>query len=88
MTGRFELGYDDLPWEWIYADPTHATEPTTTPGARKRKIHPDDADPDIIGAKMGSFQCRLGDDGVISLARVGVIVGVGVAVNVSGSGKP
>ncbi|KAL8910858.1 MAG: hypothetical protein Q9171_003896 [Xanthocarpia ochracea] len=41
-----ELGLDDHPWEWIYSEGTDT----------------DDPEPDqIIGARMGDFQCSIGD---------------------------
>lgn len=55
-----ELGVDDLPWEWIYADkqePSQAQEDVTV---RKRKRITEDQ-PKIIAARMGSFVCSLGD---------------------------
>ncbi|KAL8865755.1 MAG: hypothetical protein Q9174_006714, partial [Haloplaca sp. 1 TL-2023] len=41
-----ELGLEDHPWEWIYSKETST----------------DDEDPDqIVGARMGDFQCNVGD---------------------------
>ena len=41
-----ELGQEDYPWEWIYS----------------QDIEYADAEPDeIIGARMGNFECRIGD---------------------------
>lgn len=40
-----ELGFDDFPWEWIYAndyDSEHEEQ-------------------DIVGARMGTFECKIGD---------------------------
>ncbi|RMZ76474.1 hypothetical protein DV738_g4897, partial [Chaetothyriales sp. CBS 135597] len=68
-----ELGYDDLPWEWIYAqDSTPENqdgEHTSTTPSRKRKAT--SAGPEsnrkkkqkqqIIGAKMGTFSVMIGD---------------------------
>lgn len=56
-----ELGVDDLPWEWIYQD--QAEEPKGNEdgtSARKRKRVAED-EPQIVGARMGSFTCNLGD---------------------------
>ena len=57
-----ELGYDDHPWEWIYsntnADHVHA-EQNATP--KKRKAASTSRAQRIIGARMGSFSCKLGD---------------------------
>lgn len=52
-----ELGVDDHPWEWVYAE-----RPATQEGgsSRKRK-RVDESQPLIVGARMGSFQCALGD---------------------------
>ena len=36
-----ELGLEDYPWEWIYAD--------------------DEENAEIIGARMGTFECKIGD---------------------------
>ena len=43
-----ELGLEDHPWEWIYS-----TEPA------KRKRSSDERE--IVGARMGGFQCMVGD---------------------------
>ena len=40
-----ELGLEDHPWEWIYS---------SDQGRKKGQ-------PEIIGARMGSFQCAVGD---------------------------
>lgn len=40
-----ELGSEDLPWEWIYED-------TNNEVSKKKKK--------IIGARMGNFECRIG----------------------------
>lgn len=54
-----ELGVDDHPWEWIYAD---STEGSPVGGSsRKRKRALADEEPKIIGARMGPFACRVGD---------------------------
>ncbi|EGC42937.1 origin recognition complex subunit [Histoplasma capsulatum var. duboisii H88] len=67
-----ELGYEDHPWEWIYEadqastgdtrlsdsdDETNCMTPTNreVPHRSRRK-----ATKKIIGARMGSFECRLG----------------------------
>lgn len=54
-----ELGVDDHPWEWIHADAREAS-PAGGP-SRKRKRALVDEEPTIIGARMGSFVCRVGD---------------------------
>ena len=45
-----ELGLEDHPWQWI-----HSHSPPTTP-QRKRN-----GSLEIIGARMGSFECHIGD---------------------------
>lgn len=47
-----ELGIDDHPWEWIYRQ----TQPSESPTKRKRSVQHD-----IVGARMGSFECYVGD---------------------------
>ncbi|KAF2813217.1 P-loop containing nucleoside triphosphate hydrolase protein [Mytilinidion resinicola] len=60
-----ELGQDDLPWEWIYEEETShdATQKKAerTLTLRKRKAAALTTDRRIIGAKMGSFECKIGD---------------------------
>ena len=52
-----ELGSDDLPWEWIHEG--QASERNAdTPGERKRRKV---AGNKIIGARLGNFECRIGD---------------------------
>ncbi|KAH9865732.1 hypothetical protein J1614_009319 [Plenodomus biglobosus] len=58
-----ELGYDDHPWEWIYSntsteDANNAHKDATP---RKRKAAPTLPEKRIVGARMGSFQCKVGD---------------------------
>jgi len=59
-----ELGTEDYPWEWIYEDRNQAGEEpeASTENGRKRK-RPAAAtqEPQIVGARMGSFECYLGD---------------------------
>lgn len=57
-----ELGYEDHPWEWIYDDNGAQEVPGTdnaTP--RKRKAATNEPSRRIVGARMGSFRCRVGD---------------------------
>ena len=60
-----ELGLEDYPWEWIYS----------------KEISDDDEDPDqIVGARMGDFQCNVGDCCLLKAegtneAWVGIICG-------------
>ena len=46
-----ELGLEDHPWEWIYAP---------AGGAPKNNAY-NEGDDEIIGARMGTFECRIGD---------------------------
>lgn len=55
-----ELGTDDHPWEWVYAERSGSSQHKEDVLARKRK-RPTEDGPRIIGARMGSFACRLGD---------------------------
>ncbi|OTB01484.1 hypothetical protein M426DRAFT_323376 [Hypoxylon sp. CI-4A] len=47
-----ELGVDDHPWEWIYQQ----AQPSTPSSKRKRSEQHE-----IIGARMGTFECYVGD---------------------------
>lgn len=47
-----ELGVDDHPWEWIYRE----AESSASPTKRKRNAHHS-----IVGARMGTFECYVGD---------------------------
>ena len=53
-----ELGDDDLPWEWIYAD--NSSRATDDDGQSERKRRKFGASK-IVAAKMGSFECCVGD---------------------------
>jgi len=56
-----ELGYEDHPWEWIYEDidASHVSQNITP---RKRKAAASSPlGRHIISARMGNFQCKLGD---------------------------
>jgi len=55
-----ELGIEDLPWEWIYSGEDERKDAQGTP-SRKTKAGPSGSRKDIMGARMGSFECRLGD---------------------------
>ncbi|KKA22452.1 Origin recognition complex subunit Orc1 [Rasamsonia emersonii CBS 393.64] len=59
-----ELGYEDHPWEWIYEDENNEPEGSTEKdgealSSRRRSLRKP-APRKIIGARMGSFECRLG----------------------------
>ncbi|KAK0628522.1 P-loop containing nucleoside triphosphate hydrolase protein [Bombardia bombarda] len=69
-----ELGTDDFPWEWIYETEDHQPEPEPEPtddedtvaaSSRKRKRATIQAQRQrqrkIIGARMGDFECQVGD---------------------------
>ncbi|KAJ5160315.1 Origin recognition complex subunit 1 [Penicillium canariense] len=63
-----ELGDEDHPWDWIYAtEEPEIKEDTGTPNAspekpcRRRASRPAKKGPAIVGARMGPFECRLGD---------------------------
>jgi origin recognition complex subunit 1 len=57
-----ELGYEDHPWEWIYQDNSaHDALPQKTATPRKRKAAPTSLGKNIVGARMGSFRCKVGD---------------------------
>ncbi|KAF2667570.1 P-loop containing nucleoside triphosphate hydrolase protein [Microthyrium microscopicum] len=51
-----ELGEEDLPWEWI-----HAKTSEKQSGSKKRKRGQSVEEPEIIGARMGTFECKVGD---------------------------
>ncbi|KAK7987888.1 hypothetical protein PG990_004740 [Apiospora arundinis] len=73
-----ELGYDDHPWEWIY-ESTGETQPTSDRAESARKRKRDDLSGKIIGARMGTFECAIGDcvllkaEGSSNEAWVGII---------------
>ncbi|CAN9156940.1 unnamed protein product [Alternaria alternata] len=57
-----ELGYEDHPWEWIYdEDAIDDAQPEKNASPRKRKAAPTAPGKRIVGARMGSFKCRVGD---------------------------
>ncbi|KAK4674220.1 Origin recognition complex, subunit 1 [Podospora pseudopauciseta] len=51
-----ELGTEDLPWEWIYAN-----EPDTEENNGRKRKRATWQDGQIIGARNGNFECYLGD---------------------------
>lgn len=53
-----ELGTDDLPWEWIYADESRVRGKAS---AQKQNGGSTKSGNLIVGARMGGFECRLGD---------------------------
>ncbi|KAL2199581.1 P-loop containing nucleoside triphosphate hydrolase protein [Corynascus similis CBS 632.67] len=54
-----ELGTDDYPWEWIYEKEDGEEEAAEEVGRKRKRstVH----EPQIIGARMGNFECYLGD---------------------------
>ncbi|TLD14895.1 hypothetical protein PspLS_10865 [Pyricularia sp. CBS 133598] len=82
-----ELGDEDLPWEWIYdadglqkrqQEDAADADDGTTPRKRKR-TQQSCSGPRIVGARMGNFECRIGDtvllkaEGGSNEAWVGII---------------
>ena len=71
-----ELGIDDLPWEWICEASTPAATSEQSEVSRKRKHVSQQR---IVGARMGNFECQLGDcvllkaEGGSNEAWVGII---------------
>jgi len=55
-----ELGDEDLPWEWIFEDSTSAEAEKENLQDGKSVNKSKKARP-IIGARMGQFECRIGD---------------------------
>jgi len=57
-----ELGYEDHPWEWIYDDNgADDAQPDQHATPRKRKAATVSLGKSIVGARMGSFRCKVGD---------------------------
>ncbi|KAL2266570.1 hypothetical protein VTJ83DRAFT_5922 [Remersonia thermophila] len=59
-----ELGTDDHPWEWIYETTNDAAdddESTAETGRQRKRTAAASNEPRIVGARMGRFECRLGD---------------------------
>lgn len=53
-----ELGSDDLPWEWVHqVEDVDRAKDGTQSDRKRRKV----TSKQIIGARMGSFECRVGD---------------------------
>lgn len=50
-----ELGNEDYPWHWIYED-----DGRTRPSQKRASRGPGNRQQRIVGARMGSFECRLG----------------------------
>lgn len=56
-----ELGTEDYPWEWIYETEVADQEPAAENGRKRKRPTTQQAQAQIIGARMGSFECYLGD---------------------------
>lgn len=72
-----ELGTEDLPWEWIYEqrlqepengssrdasdDSGEESKTARTPRKRRSRKISRSGERKIIGARMGSFECKIGD---------------------------
>lgn len=54
-----ELGYEDHPWDWIYED-EEVNDGSPQKSSRRRSSRPPTKRRTIIGARMGTFECRLG----------------------------
>ncbi len=82
-----ELGVEDHPWEWIWADEDERkTVALKSPkegddgrrsGRKRKATEISTAGNEIVGARMGKFECRLGDTVLLkadgSEAWVGII---------------
>lgn len=52
-----ELGTEDIPWEWIYRDDATGRDEGDESERKRRKV----ASNPIVGARLGTFECRIGD---------------------------
>ncbi|KAF2279449.1 P-loop containing nucleoside triphosphate hydrolase protein [Westerdykella ornata] len=75
-----ELGYEDFPWEWIWDEEDAAKEGqngSVTPRKRRALEGSEGKKRRIVGARMGSFTCKLGDTVLLkadgNTAWVGII---------------
>lgn len=69
-----ELGCEDLPWEWIYDTPPSASLLETLNGdtSGKKKVSAPVLTPKrIIGARMGTFECRIGQTVLLKSPEAG-----------------
>ncbi|KAJ5279780.1 Origin recognition complex subunit 1 [Penicillium angulare] len=58
-----ELGDEDHPWDWIYAENEGETEKNNDipqKSSKRRTSRPAKKKERIVGARMGSFECRIG----------------------------
>lgn len=61
-----ELGVEDLPWDWIYDANEQIKEEENTNGSpekrgRRRSSRPARQQRKIVGARMGQFECKVGE---------------------------
>ena len=56
-----ELGLEDHPWEWIYAPPTTDSAAAPSLVSTKTRNASSSSSAAIVGARMGDFECRVGD---------------------------
>jgi origin recognition complex subunit 1 len=75
-----ELGYEDHPWEWIYNDDgADDAQPEKNATPRKRKAASIALGKHIVGARMGTFRCKVGD--AVLLKAEGNQAWVGIICN-------
>ena len=72
-----ELGTEDFPWEWIFENDHHEDGIESTPKKRSASRALDESA--IIGARMGKFECFLGD--CVLLKGEGSEAWVGIATH-------
>jgi origin recognition complex subunit 1 len=70
-----ELGYVDHPWTWIYAQQDEEIGGSAGSHSR-RKAQQFTNDASIVGARMGGFQCHLGDTVLLQAAHGQAWVGI------------
>lgn len=75
-----ELGLEDHPWEWVYTESAPGVEEKDQRRRKNKECVATVQDPQrIIGARMGTFECRLGDcvflkaEGASNEAWIGII---------------
>lgn len=58
-----ELGVEDHPWDWIYdtAKVENTDDASQDNTRRRRSSRPARKSPTIVGARMGPFECKLGE---------------------------
>ncbi|GAB7350893.1 hypothetical protein MBLNU459_g1408t1 [Dothideomycetes sp. NU459] len=63
-----ELGLEDLPWHWIYEGEETSDDRSSVERPAGQDAGRDAADRRIVGATMGSFECRIGDTVLLKAA--------------------